>query len=54
MDSLSYEEVLSLLDFTKYYEILKLPLPEEKRFFLDALISEKFGIKNRHSLYITV
>ncbi len=51
IDSLSYEEVLSLLDFTKYYEILKLPLPEEKRFFLDALISEKFVLKNDDSSY---
>lgn len=45
-DSLSYEEVLSLLDFAKYYEILEKPLPEQKKNFLDALISEKFVLKN--------
>lgn len=51
IDSLSYEEVLEALDFTKYYELLKLPLPEEKKYFLDTLISEKFVLKNDDSSF---
>lgn len=50
-DSLSYDEICTLLDFAKYYEILKLPLPEEKKYFVDTFISEKFILKNDDSSY---
>ena len=42
LDGLEYEEALNLLNYNKYYKMLNIPLPEEKKNFLNNFISEKF------------
>ena len=40
VDNISSEKVLNYLEYTKYFELLKLPLPENKNTIIEALISE--------------
>lgn len=51
LDGLEYEEALNLLNYNKYYKMLNIPLPEEKKNFLNNFISEKFILKNDDGSY---
>ncbi|MCT7465680.1 ATP-binding protein [Aliarcobacter cryaerophilus] len=51
VDNINSQEVLNYLEYTKYFELLKLPLPENKNAILEALISENIVNKLDNSNY---
>ncbi|MBU4580128.1 putative DNA binding domain-containing protein [Patescibacteria group bacterium] len=50
---LSYSEVLNLLDFDAYYQMMKLPIPSETQDILIRFEQEGFVIKQLDQWYIT-
>lgn len=51
VDNLQESEVLDYLEYTKYFELLKLPLPENRTAILEALISDELILKNDNASY---
>jgi predicted HTH transcriptional regulator len=51
MDNLAESEVLGLLEYSKYFELLKLPLPENRLSILEAFVSDDMIIKNDSGKY---
>jgi len=50
---LSYSEVLNLLDFDSYYQMMKLPIPSETQDILTRFEQEGFVTKQQDQWYIT-
>jgi len=51
VDELSDSEVLTYLEYTKYFELLKLPLPENREAILDSLLSDELIQKTENGKY---
>lgn len=51
VDSISGSEVLSYLEYTKYFELLKLPLPENRDAILESLVSDDLIIIMNNATY---
>ncbi|MCF6339763.1 MAG: putative DNA binding domain-containing protein [Sulfurimonas sp.] len=51
VDSISGSEVLSYLEYTKYFELLKLPLPENRDAILENLVSDDLIIIMDNATY---
>lgn len=51
MDNLAESEVLGFLEYSKYFELLKLPLPENRLSILEAFVSDDMIIKNDSGKY---
>jgi len=48
---ISSDEVLSLLDYVSYFEMMKLPLPENKQGILEQLSREKLVVSDRSGIF---
>lgn len=51
VDNLDESEVLGYLEYTKYFELLKLPLPENRQAILEALVSDDLIHKSQNGKY---
>lgn len=51
VDNIGETEVLSYLEYTKYFELLKLPLPESRNTILETLLSDALIQKNENAKY---
>jgi predicted HTH transcriptional regulator len=51
VDNLKESEVLDYLEYPKYFELLKLPLPENRVAILEALVSDEMIQKNENGNY---
>ena len=51
VDDLQVDKVLEYLEYTKYFELLKLPLPESKESIIDSLLSDDLVRKNDNAKY---
>lgn len=51
VDNISETEVLDYLEYTKYFELLKLPLPENRSTILETLITDALIQKNDNAKY---
>jgi len=47
-EKVSEEEVLQLIDYPKFFEMLKLPLPDNRKSILDRMVQEKIIAKCEH------
>ncbi|MCS5709279.1 putative DNA binding domain-containing protein [Candidatus Berkiella cookevillensis] len=52
-DDVDEDEILGLLDYTKYFELLGIKLPTNKSGIIDKLIEEKFITRKNSSFQIT-
>lgn len=52
VDNLSDDEILDYLEYTKYFELLKLPLPENKKSILDLLVTDDMIAKHQNGKWI--
>lgn len=51
VDNINDSEVLSYLEYTKYFELLKLPLPENRQAILESLSSDDLIQKSQNGKY---
>ncbi|MEA1983260.1 MAG: ATP-binding protein, partial [Campylobacterota bacterium] len=51
VDNIGEREVLDYLEYTKYFELLKLPLPENRSTILETLINDSLIQKNDNAKY---
>ncbi len=51
VDNIAESEVLEYLEYTKYFELLKLPLPESRASILEAFINDDLLQKNDNAKY---
>lgn len=51
VENLDENEVLGYLEYTKYFELLNLPLPENKKGILSSLVGDELIIKNLDGKY---
>jgi ATP-dependent DNA helicase RecG len=51
VDNLDQSEVLGYLEYTKYFELLKLPLPENRQAILEALHCDDLIHKSQNGKY---
>ena len=51
VDNISDVEVLDYLEYTKYFELLKLPLPDNRQAIIQALISDELVQKTQNGNY---
>ena len=47
-EKVSEDEVLQLIDYPKFFEMLKLPLPDNRKGILDRMLQEKIIAKHEH------
>jgi ATP-dependent DNA helicase RecG len=52
VDNVDESEVLGYLEYTKYFELLKLPLPENRQAILEALVTDDLIQKSQNGKYI--
>lgn len=50
-EKLTSDEVLQLLDYPSYFDLLSIPLPETKNGIIESLISDKMIVKNNGSRF---
>ena len=51
VDDISDSEVLGYLEYTKYFELLGLPLPENRQAILESLINDDLTQKTQNGKY---
>lgn len=51
VDNINEAEVLNFLEYTKYFELLKLPLPDNRLLIIEALVNDNIIIKNDSAKY---
>ena len=51
VDDIDESEVLGYLEYTKYFELLKLPLPESRTIIIEALVNDELIQKNDNAKY---
>ena len=47
MENVSADDILQLIDYPKFFEMLKLPLPSNRKGILDRMIQEKIIVSNQ-------
>lgn len=52
VDNINDSEVLGYLEYTKYFELLKLPLPENREAILESLVSDDLIKKTQNGKYV--
>jgi predicted HTH transcriptional regulator len=51
-ENVSEDEVLQLIDYPKFFELLKLPLPDNRKGILDRMLQEKIIVKHEQQYSI--